>query len=136
VEAVRAGARAITVVGALGGRRLDHLLANVGLLAHPALHGIHALLLDERSRVSLVDPGPGIVRREIAGRVGDLISLLPWGGDVEAVRTSGLRYALRDEPLLAGPARGLSNVREAPDAWIDVRGGRLLVIESPATLEP
>ena len=46
----------------------------------------------------------------------------------------GLRYPLRDEPLVTGPARGLSNVRVAPDAAVTVRRGRLLVVESaPAT---
>ena len=48
--------------------------------------------------------------------------------------TGGLRYPLADEPLPAGPARGLSNVRDAPEAWVVVRRGFLLVVESPATL--
>jgi thiamine pyrophosphokinase len=141
IEAVRGGATGITVLGALGGRRLDHLLANIGLLLHPALAGIPTRLLDEATRVTVVDAsatsaGSSVVRRELGGRVGDLVSLLPVGGDVAGVVTSGLRYPLRDEPLLAGPARGLSNVRDRADAWIDVRGGRLLVVESPATLGP
>ena len=41
--------------------------------------------------------------------------------------------ALRDEPLAAGPARGLSNVRRGPLATVRVRSGRLLVVESPAS---
>ena len=44
--------------------------------------------------------------------------------------TQALRYPLRDEPLTAGPARGLSNVRTAADAAVTVRSGRLLIIES------
>ena len=39
LAAIELGAREIVVVGALGGRRLDHALANLGLLAHPALLG-------------------------------------------------------------------------------------------------
>lgn len=50
------------------------------------------------------------------------------------VTTTGLRYPLRDEALLAGPARGLSNVRDDPLAEIRLRHGRLLVVEVPATL--
>ena len=138
LDAVQAGATEITVLGALGGRRLDHLLANIGLLLHPALVAIPTRFLDGGTRVSLVDaPAAGEpIRRDLAGRVGDVVSLLPIGGDVAGVVTSGLRYPLDDEPLLAGPARGLSNVRERADAWIEVRGGRLLVVESPATLAP
>jgi thiamine pyrophosphokinase len=136
LEALAAGAGRITVLGALGGRRVDHLLANVALLAHPGLIGVPTALLDEATRVTLVDARTEPARRDLTGRIGDLVSLLPWGGDVEAVRTHGLQYPLRDEPLVAGPARGLSNVRLAGDPWIEVRGGRLLVVESPATLAP
>lgn len=138
LAAVRLGATDVTILGALGGRRFDHALANLGLLAHPALAGIETRILDGGARVALVT-APGrdgrLVRRALPGRVGDLVSLLPFGGDVSGITTNGLRYPLRDEPLRIGPARGLSNVREAADAAIVVERGRLLVVESPATLE-
>jgi len=63
-----------------------------------------------------------------------LVSLLPFGAGVHGVTTEGLAYPLADEPLPPGPARGLSNVRAVPDAAVSVRAGRLLVIETPATL--
>jgi thiamine pyrophosphokinase len=77
-------------------------------------------------------PGPDgqPASRSLPGRTGATVSLLPFGGDATGVTTHGLRYPLRDEPLLIGPARGLSNVREAPDAWVTLRAGRLLVIET------
>jgi thiamine pyrophosphokinase len=62
------------------------------------------------------------------------VSLLPFGGDVEGVRTSGLRYPLRDEPLRMGAARGLSNVRTAETASVVLERGILLVVETPVTL--
>jgi thiamine pyrophosphokinase len=52
------------------------------------------------------------------------------------VTTHGLRFALRDEALPVGPARGLSNMREASSSAITVGRGLLLVVESPATLLP
>lgn len=128
--AAASGASRITIVGALGGARVDHALGNVWLLAMPELDGRDAVLLDEAARIRLGAPGP----IDLSGRVGDLVSLLPFGGDVDGITTSGLRYPLRDEPLRAGPARGLSNVRDAADASIRVRSGRLLVIETPARL--
>jgi thiamine pyrophosphokinase len=135
LEAVRLGATRITVLGALGGPRLDHELANVWLLALDALGGVPTALLDERVRVTLLEaPGPdGVgraVRRELPGVVGATVSLLPFGGDVEGVTTQALRYPLVDEPLTAGPARGLSNVRTGADASVAIRRGRLLIIES------
>lgn len=135
--ALEAGAQELVVVGAFGGPRLDHALANVGLLAMPALAGRPAALLDAGSRVTLVHaPGPNgePVDRPLPGRVGDLVSLLPYGPGVEGVTTAGLAYPLRDEPLPAGPARGLSNVRVAGHAAVSLRRGMLLVVESPATL--
>lgn len=133
LEAVRRGATKVTILGAFGGPRLDHALANVWLLAHPGLAGVNVLLLDARWRASLVTaPGPDgdPVERRLDGPVGGLVSLLPHGGDVTGITTRGLRYPLHDEPLLVGPARGLSNVRTEPDASVIVRAGRLLVVET------
>jgi thiamine pyrophosphokinase len=133
LEGVRRGATRVSVVGAFGGPRLDHAIANLWLLAHPGLDGIDVTLLDEGSRAWLLSapaPDGAAVTRSLPGRVGATISLFPHGGDVTGVTTSGLRYPLRDEPLRTGPARGLSNVRTAADARVTVRQGRLLVVES------
>jgi thiamine pyrophosphokinase len=128
--ALARGADALTVVGGLGGRP-DHLVANIALLALPDLAGLEAVLLDGSTRVRLVRPGHG---RELVGRVGDLVSLIPFGPGVEGVTTTGLAWPLDDEALALGPARGLSNVRVAPVARVSIRSGILVVIEtvSPA----
>ena len=124
--AIARGARALTIVGGLGGRP-DHLLANLGLLALPELADRSVELLDDRTRVSLIR-GPG--SRDLAGRVGDLVSLLPLGPDVDGVTTAGLEWPLADEALPLGPARGLSNVRTALVARVTIRAGLLLAIET------
>jgi thiamine pyrophosphokinase len=137
LAALRRGADGIVIVGALGGTRLDHSLANIGLLALPALAERPAVLLDAHSRVSLIQaPGPdgGPIERRLVGRPGDVVSLLPVGPGVTGVTTAGLAYPLRDEPLPEGLARGLSNVRLAGTAGVTVRHGLLLVVESPARL--
>jgi len=131
LEATRSGATRVTILGALGGARPDHALANVWLLAHAALASMPVVLLDATARLSLVTaPGPDgrPAVRDLPGAVGGVVSLLPLG-DVRGVTTAGLRYLLDDEPLVVGPARGISNVRVAADARITVRGGRLLVVE-------
>lgn len=133
LEAVRRGATRVTVLGAFGGPRLDHTLANLWLLAHPALAGVDIVLLDARSRVTLVTAPArdgSTVHRTLPGPVGATVSLLPLGGDVTGITTTGLRYPLRDEALRTGPSRGLSNSRVAPDAAVTVRDGRLLVVET------
>jgi thiamine pyrophosphokinase len=137
LEAIARGADEIVVVGALGGVRFDHALANVGLLAMPRLDGRPTALVDARTRVRLVsapDRAGEPVRLALPGRIGDLVSLLPYGPGVGGVTTEGLAYPLADEPLPAGPARGLSNVRASEGAAVTVGSGRLLVIETPVTL--
>jgi thiamine pyrophosphokinase len=137
LAAIRLGASGVVVVGALGGPRIDHALANIGLLALPELAGHPTTILDASARIELITaPGPdgGPVERRLTGHIGDLVSLLPLGPGVDGVTTDGLDFPLHDEPLTTGHTRGLSNVRAAPEARVTVRHGRLLVIESPATL--
>ena len=138
LAALARGADALTIVAAFGGR-LDHALANIWLLALPALAGCPAELLDGSTRVTLISAlGGDPVRRVLAaGRSGDLVSLLPLGGDVAGIVTEGLVYPLRDEPLRIGPSRGLSNLRArgAQEVAVSVGSGRLLVIEAPASLD-
>ena len=124
--ALSRGADALTIVGGLGGRP-DHLIANVALLALDALGERSVELLDDRSRISLLR-GPG--RRELRGRVGDLVSLLPLGRGVDGVSTAGLAWPLADEALPVGPARGLSNVRVEPVASVALHSGLLVVVET------
>lgn len=133
LAALDGGASDVTIIGALGGPRFDHAVANVGLLSHPRLAVGEARLLGPTTRVTLLT-GPD--SREFAGRPGDIVSLLPFGADVEGVTTEGLVYPLRGEALGAGPARGLSNARTGDLARVHVGSGRLLVIEIRATFEP
>ena len=137
LAALAMGATSLTVLGALGGPRIDHALANVALLSMPGLDRVAVQLLAADARVRrLHAPGAGgeAATLDLAGHVGDVVSLLPIGADAEGVTTSGLAYALHDEPLLAGRTRGLSNVRERADATVVLRRGQLLVVETPATL--
>jgi len=127
--AVVRGATRLTILGALGGARFDHALANAWLLAHPALAGRVAVLLDDATRVRLLDATAAPAEVRLAGKPGDLVSLFPFGVDATGVTTTGLAYPLRDEPLRSGPARGLSNVRSGLEARVALRAGRLLIVE-------
>jgi thiamine pyrophosphokinase len=127
----------IAIVGALGGPRLDHALANLALLSMPRLFGLDVRLVGVDARVRLLrGPAPdgGSVEVELAGRIDDLVTLLPVGGDALGVTTEGLAYPLEDDSLREGLTRGLSNRRIARVARVTLRSGRLLVVETPATL--
>jgi thiamine pyrophosphokinase len=129
----------VIVLGAFGGR-LDHALANVWILAHPALAGRTVSLLDGRSRVRLlsaaaadVDGSTSPAGLDLVERPGDLVTLLPFDGPATGVTTSGLRWPLVEATLPAGFSRGLSNQILAADGRaprVELGGGRLIVIES------
>lgn len=131
LAAIEMGATEIMIIGALGGSRPDHALANVALLGHPAAAGRALAVLDPTARIRLLDAAAGDL--DLSGRIGDLVSLIPLA-TVSGVSTFGLRYRLLDETLFPGLSRGISNVRDASTAGISIKTGRLLVVEGPATL--
>ena len=131
--AAAAGASEVTIIGALGGPRVDHAFANALLLAHPRLRGRRARILDAAARITLLS---GPARAVLEGRRGDVVSLLPVAGDASGVTTYGLKFGLEGGILEAGRTRGLSNIRTAEVARVELTAGRLLIVESPATLSP
>ncbi len=131
--ALRRSPAPVTILGALGGPRLDHALAAVWLLAMPAVRGRLVTLLDARSRVRLLR-GPGTL--DLVGRAGDLVTLLPFGAPARGVRATGLAYGLDGATLAFGPSRGLSNVRTGERAEVTLEHGRLLIVESHRMEDP
>lgn len=114
----------IWILGAWGGR-IDHSLANLCLLAHPALAGRELCLVDGAQRVWLLQ---GRSELRIEGRRDDTVSLLPLGGAARVARTEGLRWRLDDSELAFGPACGVSNRMTGPTALVALAEGRLACI--------
>lgn len=121
--ALQRGAERITVVGGHGGR-LDHHLANALLLASERFADIDVDAFMGAAHLH-------VVRREVTvtGVRGELVSLLPIHGRAEGVSTEGLLYPLRDESLLAGSTRGVSNELVAGQAVVRVTSGVVLVVQ-------
>lgn len=115
----------LVIIGGLGGR-FDQTLANVYLLALPELSGLSVCLVDGRQSIRLLRAG----QHRLEGEPGDTVSLIPVGGSVCGIRTTGLYYPLHDETLDFGPARGVSNVIVETGAHITLREGVLLLIHT------
>jgi thiamine pyrophosphokinase len=118
----------ILVVGALGGR-LDQTLANLSLLADPALSRSDIRLDDgvEEAffcRATAANGGQAQVR----GRSGNTLSLIPWHVPVEGVTTEGLQWPLYAETLYPFKSRGISNVMLADSASVRIQSGLLLIV--------
>lgn len=120
----------ILVLAALGGRP-DHELANLLLLALPALDGKRVWMAGGGWCVTCLRSGETLT---LDAAPGVTLSLIPLGGPAEGIRTQGLAYPLRDETLAFGPARGVSNVITAPQAVISLRRGLLWCFVEDAVL--
>jgi thiamine pyrophosphokinase len=120
------GAREVMVVGGAGGR-LDHLLANLVLLASPRFANLEITALVGEARVTVIRPDRAPA--ELRDQPGAFLTLIPLGGDAVGITTSGLQYPLDDEDLAAGTTRGVSNVFEAENATVAVRDGVLLAVQ-------
>lgn len=126
--AAREGAQEIVVLGALGGR-IDHTLANLLLLTLPVLDGVSVRIADGVGEALLLRGGGAVT---LCGSAGDLVSLLPLGGDAGGVTTSGLAWALRGDTLRFGFSRGVSNEMTSHEARIELQNGLLLVVHGPS----
>lgn len=124
-RAVAAGADEIVILGALGGPRADHALANTLSLAVDR-GPVRIRLVRGALSMRVVRTGQ---RAQLSGGPGDLVTLLALGADVEGVATERLRYALRGETLRLGSSRGISNEIGSAGAAVSVGSGILLVIE-------
>jgi thiamine pyrophosphokinase len=126
-RAVNSGADEVVILGALGGERLDHELANLLLLGDDKWRGHRLRIVRGRTTVRAVQGGNRLV---LDGVGGDLVTLLSVDGQAVGVRTRGLRFALDGEPLPLGRSRGLSNSVTEPPASVSLDRGTLLVIET------
>lgn len=123
--ALEQGATAITLLGAFGGARFEHTIANILLLA--GFETVPIRIVDGPSTCWLLR-GPG--RSLISGQVGDLLSLFPLTTDATGVQTSGLYYPLHNETLYFGKPRGVSNVLTQEQAEVVLETGLLLIIHT------
>ncbi len=116
------------VVAGMSDGRLDHQLSSLHACTHQSLAEVDVDLVMNEALISVVRH-----RRTMTGSVGDLISLVPLGGDVSGVQTNGLRYPLHREQLSAHRSRGMSNVFDAPVVVVTVdaaaSGGVLLAMQ-------
>jgi thiamine pyrophosphokinase len=126
--AIEQGASAITLLGALGGARFDHMMANILLLAD--IEAVPTCIIDGPSTCWLLrGPGQSIIH----GHTGDLLSLLPLTGEAMGVRTTDLYYPLHGETLFFGKPRGVSNVLTQEHAEVYLETGMLLIIHTDIT---
>ena len=120
-RALEAGADEIVFYGGGGGRE-DHFLGNLHLLYAAFRRGVNAEMVTNGARIFCASG-----RVELNGNKGKTLSVIPFGGNAHIIESGGLKYPLIDLHLVYGSTRGISNVAEADEAYIDVAEGTVLV---------
>jgi thiamine pyrophosphokinase len=115
----------IIMVGATG-TRLDHTLANIGLLMLAADRAADVCIIDEHNCIRMIKDRLELSRTEKYGYV----SLIPYGGNTVGVSLTGFLYPAENLILRPGESLGISNVLTEDKGVISISGGYLIVIES------
>jgi len=115
----------VIILAALGGR-LDQTLGNIALISSP-------FFIPHSSFLIRLDDGIEEVffchdHVQINGTVGDLVSLIPWQGEVTGVVTTNLKWRLQDETLYPQKTRGISNEMLGETATVQIQSGLLLIV--------
>ena len=131
-EVVAEGPAEVVLIGGHGGR-LDHLLANVSLLAAPEYAALRITALLGAAVVTVVRD-----RATLLGRPGALVSLLAMHGPAHQVTTTGLRFPLAQATLPVGSSLGVSNEFTGSHATVTVADGVLVAVQpgEPDRIEP
>ena len=119
----------VLLLGALGGRRIEHTLSNLATGLGLEERGVRATLQDERSRITFVRSGE---TRAYPKEEFFYFSAFPMEGRAEGVCEHGSYYELTDDVLVAGYPLGVSNeYAEGSDCiTISTRKGALVVVET------
>lgn len=117
----------VVIIGG-SGSRLDHTMANVGLLSEFALKGIKALLLDTNNTVRMLY-GPEEIR--IAKKAErPFLSVLPCSPIVKGICMRGFSYPVDNAQMRMFDSLGISNEIVDEEGVIQIEEGFLLVMES------
>ncbi len=117
----------VTIFGALG-TRMDHCLANIGLLARFADLGIAVAIEDEHNRIEMIKgPCKRYLDRE---KERPYVSLVSFSEKVTGITLEGFSYPLADATLEKDVSLGISNELIKNRGKITVKSGYLLVIQA------
>lgn len=125
--AIQNGAKEIVILGVTG-NRVDHLMANFGLLILAQKQGAEVALADRYNYMKLIPSGTILKKAE---QFGKYVSFFPLGGDVTGLTLEGFKYPL-DKYHLTTADSGLTVSNEISEEYAKVtyESGTLLMIMS------
>lgn len=123
--AAEKGFSKVLMLGALGGSRMEHTLANLSTGFWLAKQGVDVALQDANSSIRFVLPGAPLYLPHCEDA---FFSVFPMEGKAEGVTETGAKYCLEDARLTADYPLGVSNETLPGGAHISVKMGALAVI--------
>ena len=124
--ALRRGVDEIIIIGGLDGR-LDHTMANLGLVAVLTRKGISTVITDGRNRVRYLENSGVLVPRGFF----KYLSLVSLSKRSRGVTLRGVKYPLERATLSSdAPSLSISNEIVECNAFVSVKRGRMYIIES------
>lgn len=117
----------IVILGATG-TRLDHMLANIGMLEYMADEGISCKIVDAHNEVELFCGKTEKKYKKPEDRA--FFSLIAWNGKVTGIDLEGFSYPLHNGVLETAISLGISNEIVDEYATLRMKTGKLLVIQA------
>ncbi len=122
--AIDKGYESFTVLGALGGERFEHVLANLQLAAGVAKKGYSITLTDGKTIVKAIHNSEITFDDSYSG----FISVFSFDGDAFGVTIKGLKYELDNVKLSCLKTLGVSNEFTGKNSRISVKDGVLIIV--------
>ena len=125
--AIEQGTERIMILGATG-NRIDHLMANFGLLMLGKTKQVQIVLVDAYNYMSLFESGMILKKEE---QFGKYVSFFPIEGEVTGLTLKGFKYPLNSYTLkVEDSGLTVSNEISDPEAEVTFETGKLLMIMS------
>lgn len=113
------------IYGAFGGARLDHSIANLQMLHHMAEQGLHGILYDGGTAVTVQTAGTVCYPRTKG-----YLSLFSMTDECTGLTVTGVKYPLEQGRLTNAFPLGVSNEILAENAEITLESGVLLIVQT------
>jgi thiamine pyrophosphokinase len=104
--AVKKGYKDIVLVGATGGPRLDHSLANMMLLEKYYQLGINIIIIDNKNKIQIVADNYNML---LDKKEGSFVSLIPLTENISGLTLDGFKYPLDRVVVKRGSTLCVSN---------------------------
>ena len=115
----------VTMLGALGGARLEHTIANLSTGLFLAEHGVDAVLADTASEIHYLVPGKDLTLQRGEWQY---LSVFPWDGKLTGVDIEGAYYSLHGAELMPDFPLGVSNEFVEPTVTLRCQAGHGIVV--------